>query len=55
LLNAAKFCTNRTFHNWEINFEVSDLLTKMTYTKPYLRPNIQEVHSHPFVVNRPEV
>ncbi len=55
LLNAAKFWTNRTFHNWEINFEVSDLLTKMTYTKPYLRPNIQEVHSHPFVVNRPEV
>jgi hypothetical protein len=25
----------------------------MTYREPYKRPNIQEVHSHPFVVNRP--
>jgi serine/threonine protein kinase len=52
LWTAAKFWTNRTFQNWGINFEVSDLLTKMTYRESYKRPNIQEVHSHPFVVNR---
>jgi hypothetical protein len=44
---------NKTFQDWSINFEVSDLLTKMTYSEPNRRPNIQEVHSHPFVVNRP--
>jgi serine/threonine protein kinase len=55
LLNAAKSSLNITgfiYYNIRINYELADLLLRMTDTQPTNRPTIRAVHLHMFVAQR---